>query len=59
MTISGSSPTYQSPAAAEASRAVMVLKKQQDMTKDVGQAMLGLIEQSSPSVAPGRIDVYA
>ena len=59
MTISGSSPSYQSPAAAEAGRAMLVLKKQQDVSKDVGQALIGLIAQSSPSQPAGRIDAYA
>ncbi len=47
-----------SAAALEAQREVMVLKKQQDVTKEVGQALVELVKDA-PSAAPGRIDTYA
>jgi hypothetical protein len=54
------SSSYQSPAALEAERAVLVLKKQQDVAEAQGAALIALIEQSvsSPDVGT-RINVYA
>jgi hypothetical protein len=42
----------------EAARAMLVLKKQQDVSKDVGQALVALIEDSA-STGAGRINTYA
>jgi hypothetical protein len=47
-------PTSSSAAALEARREIMVLKKQQDVTREVGQALVELVK-----AAPGRIDTYA
>jgi hypothetical protein len=58
MTVSGSSSAYQSPAVSEAARAMLVLKKQQDVSKDVGQALVSLIEDAA-STGAGRINTYA
>jgi len=58
MNVSGVS-SIQSGAAAEAERGMMVLKKQQDVSKVEGQALVALIEKSVSSAIGGRIDVYA
>ena len=47
-----------SAAALEAQREIMVMKKQQDVTKEVGQALVELVKDTPPA-APGRIDTYA
>jgi hypothetical protein len=57
MRISGNSPSYQSAEAAAAERALMILKKQQDVAKNVGQALVALIDGASSG--NGRINVYA
>ena len=59
MTISGTSSSYQSPAAAATERAMLVAKKQQDVSKDQGQALVALIENSSTGATNGGIDIYA
>ena len=48
--------TSSSASTLEAQREVAVLKKQQDVEKQVGQAVVDLVK-SAPS--PGRIDTYA
>ena len=48
--------TSSSAATLAAQREVAVLKKQQDVEKQVGQAVVDLVK-SAPS--PGRIDTYA
>lgn len=53
MTVNSTPP---SAATLEVDRAVLVMKKQQDVAKQVGQALVELI-QTPP--APGRIDTYA
>lgn len=60
MGISGASGSsgYQSPAALEAERAVLVLKKQQEAMKAQAQAVVQLIEGASPNVGT-RLSVYA
>lgn len=50
---------YQSAELAEVKRGVAVLKKQQDVAKDQGEAMVDLVKASSTSDVGGRIDVYA
>lgn len=49
-------PSSASAATLELQREVLVMKKQQDVTKEVGQALVELIQ---PAPAPGRIDTYA
>jgi len=39
-------------------REVLVLKKLQDVSKDVGQSLVDLVK-NAPAPAPGRIDTYA
>lgn len=60
MGISGASghSSYRSPAALEAERAVLVMKKQQDSVKAQAQAVVQLIEGASPTVGT-RLSVYA
>ncbi len=56
--MSVSSISAQSQAAIQAERTVMVVKKQQDVTKEQAQMLVDLVKQSSESV--GRnINVYA
>ena len=43
MTVSGTSSSYISPALAEQERGMLALKKQQDASKAIGQALVGLI----------------
>ena len=50
------SPASQSAAMTAAEREVLVLKKAQDVAKDVSQALIDLVK-SAP--VPGRIDTYA
>jgi len=66
MRISGNSQSDQSPEAlavalsaeaAAAAREMAVLKKQQDVTRNVGQALVALIDGASSD--NGRINVYA
>jgi hypothetical protein len=66
MRISGDSSSYQSPEAlavalsaeaAAAAREMAVLKKQQDVSRNVGQALVALIDGASSG--NGRINVYA
>jgi hypothetical protein len=59
MRISGSSPSFHSADADAAERAMMVLKKQQDLARNVGQALIALIDGAEPSNGDGRINVYA
>lgn len=49
-------PVSQSPGAIAAQREVLVLRKHQDVARQVGQSLVDLIK-SAP--APGRIDTYA
>jgi hypothetical protein len=58
MNVSGASSS-QSAAAAEAERGMLVLKKQQDVSRVEGQALVALIEKSASSGIGGRINVYA
>jgi hypothetical protein len=53
--ISGSS-TYLSSGAADAARVMQVLRKEQDVARDVGQALVQLITDSAPQVG-GRFSV--
>jgi hypothetical protein len=58
--VANGSSSYQSPAALEAERAVLVLKKSQDVVKAQGEALIALIEQSVPTEGVGtKINVYA
>jgi len=45
-------------ASREIEREVLVLKKQHDVAKDVGAALVDLV-QDVPKPPPGRIDTYA
>ena len=45
--VSGSPSSYQSPAVKEAERIVLVVKKQQDVSQQQGQALVDLVESSS------------
>jgi hypothetical protein len=47
MTISGGSSSFQLPAVADVERGTLVLKKEQDVAKAEGQALVALIEKSS------------
>jgi Putative motility protein len=59
MNISGVSGST-TPAAIEAQRTALVLKKQQDVAQDQAQALIALIKQASSSPDTGRlIDVRA
>jgi len=60
MGVSGvsSSSGYRSPEAIEAERTMLVVKKQQDVAKDQGQALVDLVKKSSDGVG-GNINVYA
>jgi hypothetical protein len=57
--VSGSSSPYQSAAAAGEARVIQVLKKQQDVARDVGQALVELISEAAPAQIGGRISVRA
>jgi hypothetical protein len=59
MTISSTSPSYQSPAAADNDLAMLALKKQQDASKSEGQALVALIASSTSSAADGHFSAYA
>lgn len=59
MTISSTSAATPSSAVADADRTVAVLKKQQDASKDEGQALVALIQQSSVNENGGRFSAYA
>ena len=55
-------PVSSSAARAEFEREVLVLKKQQDVAKAVGQSLVDLMKAApapAPAPAPGRIDTYA
>jgi hypothetical protein len=47
-----------SAAALEPQREIIVMKKQQDVAKEVGQALVELVKDT-PAPAPGRIDTFA
>ena len=51
-------PISQSAATREVQREVLVLKKQQDVAKDIASSLIELVKDA-PRAAPGRIDVYA
>jgi hypothetical protein len=51
-------PTSSSAATLAAQRQVAVLKKQQDVAREVAQSVIELVKEA-PSPAPGRIDTYA
>ncbi|MEZ5420826.1 MAG: hypothetical protein R2708_26265 [Vicinamibacterales bacterium] len=55
-TSSGANSTTSSASALELQREVLVMKKQQDVAKEVGQALVELVKDTA---APGRIDTYA
>lgn len=49
-----------SAARVDAERQVLVLKKNQDVAKAVGQSLVDLVKAApAPAPAPGRIDTYA
>ena len=51
-------PISPSATTREAQREVLVLKKQQDVAKDVANSLIELVKDA-PAPAPGRIDTYA
>jgi len=51
-------PISASAATREIQREVLVLKKQQDVAKDVASSLIELVKDA-PTPAPGRIDTYA
>ena len=51
-------PIPVSAATREIQREVLVLKKQQDVAKDVASALIELVN-AAPTPPPGRIDTYA
>ena len=55
--VTGGSSPHQSPVAASEARLVQVLKKEQDVARDVGQALVELIMDSAPKELGGRISV--
>jgi predicted component of type VI protein secretion system len=57
--VSGGSSSYLSPEAAAAARVVQVLKRQQDVARDVGQALVELISDAAPEAVGGRFSVRA
>jgi hypothetical protein len=57
--VSGNSSPYRSPAAADEARVIQVLKRQQDVARDVGQALVELISEAAPEQIGGRISVRA
>ena len=59
MRVSGHSPSYQSAEADAAERLMLVLKKQQEVVQDEGQALVALIDGASSSEVGRRINVYA
>ena len=62
MGVSGvtSAPAYQSAEALEATRTILIAKKQMDVQKDQAAALLDLVKQSVSADGVGRlIDVYA
>ena len=59
MSVSGvSSSGYTPKEVQEAQRAVMVVKKEQDVTKEQAQALADLVKQSTDGIGQ-QIDVYA
>jgi hypothetical protein len=59
MTISATSPAPQSPALTEFDRAILIAKKQQDVSQAEGQSLVELISKSSVGASTGGINVYA
>jgi hypothetical protein len=55
--VSGGSSPYVSPGAAVAARVVQVMKKEQDVARDVGQALVQLVEEAAPRAVGGRFSV--
>ena len=55
--VSGGSSPYLSPGAADAARVMQVLKKQQDVARNVGQALVQLIADAAPEAVGGRFSV--
>jgi hypothetical protein len=51
-------PISPSAATREVQREVLVLKKQQDVAKDIASSVVELVKDA-PASAPGRIDTYA
>jgi hypothetical protein len=51
-------PISPSAATREVQRDVLVLKKQQDVAKDIASSLVELVKDAPPP-APGRIDTYA
>lgn len=51
-------PISNSAAAREVQREALVMKKQQDVAKDVAQSLVELVKEA-PKPAPGRVDTYA
>ncbi len=51
-------PISNSAASIEIQRQTLVMKKHQDVAKDVGQALVQLVKDV-PAPQPGRIDAYA
>ncbi len=45
-------------ASREIQREALVMKKQQDVAKDVAQSLVELVKEA-PKPAPGRVDAYA
>jgi hypothetical protein len=54
--VSGASPSYE--AMSTDARTILVAKKQQDVVKEQGQALVDLVKQSTTTVGQ-RLDVYA
>ena len=51
-------PISRSAAVREVERETLVLKKQQDVAKDVASALVDLVKDA-PRPTPGKIDTYA
>ncbi len=51
-------PISPSAATREVQREILVLKKQQDVAKDVAASLIELVKDA-PKAPPGRIDTYA
>lgn len=53
-------PVSQSAAMAAIELEMLVLKKNQDVAKDVSQSLVALVQSvPQPAPSPGRIDTYA
>ena len=50
--------TSSSAATLEAQREIAVMKKQQDVAREISQSLVDLVKDA-PAPAPGRIDTYA